>query len=131
MTNRLLTLAAAATCAISIAPFDGSASAMPIAHDLGLSNAGRPNIESVRWGGGGWHGGWHGGWGFGAGLLGGAIIGGLLASPYYYAPGPYYGPYYGPGYYPARGYNYWSSRCVANWGYDNPNYYGCMRYYGF
>lgn len=25
---------------------------------------------------------------------------------------------------------YWHDRCVANWGYNNPDYYGCMRYHG-
>jgi len=25
---------------------------------------------------------------------------------------------------------YWHRRCVRNWGYANPNYYGCMRYHG-
>lgn len=25
---------------------------------------------------------------------------------------------------------YWSDRCVDNWGYRNPDYWGCMRYYG-
>ncbi|MXN65634.1 hypothetical protein GR183_12035 [Stappia sp. GBMRC 2046] len=24
---------------------------------------------------------------------------------------------------------YWSDRCIANWGYANPNYYGCLRYH--
>ncbi len=35
---------------------------------------------------------------------------------------------------PRRGgsrYDYWHRRCVQNWGYSNPNYRGCMRYYGF
>lgn len=26
--------------------------------------------------------------------------------------------------------NYWHNRCVANWGYRNADYYGCMRYHG-
>ena len=25
--------------------------------------------------------------------------------------------------------SYWSQRCGANWGYNNANYRGCMRYY--
>jgi hypothetical protein len=25
---------------------------------------------------------------------------------------------------------YWHDRCVARWGYNNSNYYGCMRYHG-
>lgn len=25
---------------------------------------------------------------------------------------------------------YWSDRCIQNWGYQNPNYYGCLRYHG-
>lgn len=25
--------------------------------------------------------------------------------------------------------SYWSRRCVANWGYNNANYRGCMRYH--
>lgn len=25
---------------------------------------------------------------------------------------------------------YWASQCVQNWGFDNPDYYGCLRYYG-
>ena len=66
----------------------------------------------------------------------------------YYGPRSYYGPryYYGPSYYPSRYYGpryyrphryrrggscgYWSQRCGGNWGYNNPNYYGCMRYEG-
>lgn len=37
------------------------------------------------------------------------------------------------GTWPSYGYDdrcqYWHDRCVARWGYDNPNYYGCMRYH--
>ena len=25
---------------------------------------------------------------------------------------------------------YWQRRCVAEWGFGNPDYYGCMRYHG-
>lgn len=32
--------------------------------------------------------------------------------------------------YPSDRCAYWHRRCVANWGYRNSNYYGCMRYYG-
>lgn len=62
--------------------------------------------------------------------------------PYYYSRG-YYPRNIGPGYaydYPnnyrpvnERGYgrcSYWSRRCVANWGHENEDYYGCMNYYG-
>ena len=24
---------------------------------------------------------------------------------------------------------YWSNQCVRNWGYRNPNYFGCLRYH--
>lgn len=41
---------------------------------------------------------------------------------------PYYYYYYDD--YPAGRCAYWHRRCVANWGYRNSNYYGCMRYYG-
>ncbi len=58
---------------------------------LGISL--NPTKASAHWGGG-----W--GWGVGAGFLAGALVGGALASPYYYAPGPYY---YYPGYYYAPG----------------------------
>ena len=32
---------------------------------------------------------------------------------------------------PARGgaCEYWSDRCIANWGFNNPDYRGCMRYH--
>jgi len=55
--------------------------------------------------------------------------------PYYYGyPGYYSGYYYRP-YRPyrrryGRRCGYWHDRCVANWGYRNSNYYGCMRYHG-
>ena len=26
--------------------------------------------------------------------------------------------------------SYWSDRCADNWGYDNSDYYGCLRYHG-
>ena len=26
--------------------------------------------------------------------------------------------------------NYWSDRCIDNWGHQNSNYYGCLRYHG-
>lgn len=47
-------------------------------------------------------------------------------SPFYWNA-----PYWGT---PAPRYNdrcaYWHRRCVENWGYNNPDYRGCMRYYG-
>lgn len=101
MTNRLLTLAAAALFAMSIAPVANIASAAPVPNALAIKNAAPTNIETVRWrgrGGRGWHRrGWHGdGAGVAAGVLGGLIIGGMLAAPYYDRPGPYYAPgYYG------------------------------------
>jgi hypothetical protein len=64
--------------------------------------------------------------------------------PYYYRRG-YYPRHIGPGYiyygYPYRSYSrsyspsyggrcsYWSRRCVANWGYGNEDYYGCMDFH--
>lgn len=93
--------------------FASAASAAPVVNPLTLKiaaaqgSAALPNVETVRWrGGGGWRGGgwrggsrgWRGGgrgWGYG-GLAAGAIIGGALASGYY---GPYgygYGSYYAP-----------------------------------
>jgi hypothetical protein len=56
---------------------------------------------------------------------------------YYYGYRPYYRPYYYRPYvyrpyrYPRYGGRcaYWSRRCVANWGYRNSNYYGCLRYH--
>jgi len=44
----------------------------------------------------------------------------IATGPYYYYETPVYGDRCG----------YWHDRCVANWGYLNSNYYGCMRYYG-
>jgi len=47
---------------------------------------------------------------------------------HYYVPyyrGYYYG--YGPRYGRC---DYWRKRCIANWGYGNPDFYGCMRYHG-
>lgn len=50
--------------------------------------------------------------------------------PFFYGY-PYYGYPYSYGYaYPSGRCAYWHRRCVANWGYGNSNYYGCMRYYG-
>ncbi len=63
---------------------------------------------------------------------------------YGYGPGIYFhfgSPYYYPRYYNPRprryrrsrrrgGCGYWRDRCVANWGYRNSNYRGCMRYHG-
>jgi hypothetical protein len=40
-----------------------------------------------------------------------------------------YGAYYSYRSYYGRC-EYWHRRCVANWGYRNPDYYGCMRYQG-
>jgi hypothetical protein len=95
MTNRLLTLAAAALFAMSIAPVANIASAAPVSNALAIKNAAPTNIETVRWrgrGGRGWHRG-GGGAGVAAGVIGGLILGGMLAAPYYDRP------YYGPGYY--------------------------------
>lgn len=76
-------------------------------------------------------------------------------SPYsygYYGPRPFYGSryHYGPRYYAPlgvapryrapRGYSprhssrgsscgYWSGQCGKNWGYNNPDYDGCLRYH--
>lgn len=44
----------------------------------------------------------------------------LYAYPRYYS---YRRPYYGRC-------ESWRRRCAANWGYRNPDYYGCMRYHG-
>ena len=54
----------------------------------------------------------------------------------YYGPSVYVGPYYDeaePRYYdgaPPSGDRcaYWHRQCVKNWGANNPDYYGCMRY---
>ncbi|NRG19323.1 hypothetical protein HPQ64_16650 [Rhizobiales bacterium] len=44
------------------------------------------------------------------------------------APAAAYAPrYYAQPVVPAC--QYWSDRCIANWGYANPNYRGCMRYH--
>lgn len=47
---------------------------------------------------------------------------------------PYLPYQYGYGYsrprYSGGSCSYWSRRCIANWGYGNSNYYGCMRYHG-
>jgi len=48
-------------------------------------------------------------------------------TPYFYGYYPYTYYYYQ---YPSGRCAYWHRRCVANWGYRNSNYYGCMRYYG-
>jgi hypothetical protein len=99
MKKRLLTLAAAALFAMTIAPGANVASASPAANAFAIKDAAPTNIETVRWRGRGWHRG-GGGAGVAAGVLGGLILGGMLAAPY--GPGPYYygpGPYYGPGYY--------------------------------
>jgi hypothetical protein len=50
----------------------------------------------------------------------------IATAPYYYETAPYYyeTPVYGDRC------DYWHDRCVANWGYRNSDYYGCMRYYG-
>ena len=93
MTKRLLTLAAAALFAMSIAPVANIASAAPVPNALAIKNAAPTNIETVRWrgrGGRGYRGrGWYGGGaGVAAGVLGGLIVGGILAAPYY--DGPYY-----------------------------------------
>ena len=55
------------------------------------------------------------------------IYGGF--APYY----RYYPSYPSYTYYEPRGYEgrcaYWEERCVAEWGYQNPDYYGCMQYH--
>jgi hypothetical protein len=97
MTNRLITLSAAALVAASLV--SNVASAAPVADALAIKRAAGSDVVAV------WGRGW--GWGFGAGLLGGAIIGGALAAPYYYGAPYYYPPaYYAPGYYPAPAYGY-------------------------
>lgn len=56
-------------------------------------------------------------------------------------PGYYYGPRYRPRpYRPYRRYYRrhaypgvcarWRDACIANWGFRNPNYFGCMRHHG-
>jgi hypothetical protein len=54
--------------------------------------------------------------------------------PWWIATAPYYPYSYEPYYYETPVYGgrceYWHDRCVANWGYRNSDYYGCMRYYG-
>lgn len=52
---------------------------------------------------------------------------------YYGVPGVYFAPRYT---YPRKrvrrsrnACSYWSRRCIANWGYGNANYRGCMRYH--
>jgi hypothetical protein len=51
---------------------------------------------------------------------------------YYGSPLYAYAPYYG--YYSYRPYygrcEYWNRICADNWGYQNPDYYDCMRYQG-
>ena len=56
----------------------------------------------------------------------------FLPGPYGYAAEPYYhGGHYGHSAPPSGGScAYWSDRCVASWGYRNPDYYGCLRYHG-
>ena len=98
-------LAASGIAAAGMFAFAETASAAPIASVPALQNAIQegatlPDVETVRWRGGG-RGGWGGrGWGYG-GFAAGAIIGGAFASPYYYGygPRPYYdgyAPYYAP-----------------------------------
>ena len=59
--------------------------------------------------------------------------GGYHYSPYYYSSRPYH-RHYRRSYRRPRAYGgrcgYWSQRCVANWGYRNSNYYGCLKYHG-
>lgn len=51
-----------------------------------------------------------------------------LGAPLYYGYSrPYYRSYRGR--YRGRC-GHWHRRCVANWGYRNSSYYGCMRYHG-
>lgn len=45
--------------------------------------------------------------------------------PYYYYDRPYYRPRVA-----SRSCEYWRDRCIANWGYANNDFRGCMRYHG-
>lgn len=45
----------------------------------------------------------------------------LFAAPYLYSRRSYSG---------GGSCDYWSDRCISNWGYGNSNYYGCLRYHG-
>jgi hypothetical protein len=88
---------------------------------------------------------------FSFGIYGPGYYGGAYDYPYYrrrhyrhdYFGPRYYGPdyYYGPRYYSPRiyrphrhrrggGCGYWSRQCGNNWGYNNPDFYGCLRYHG-
>lgn len=76
-----------------------------------------------------------------AGILGGLALGTALNHHY---RGPYYHRRHYSGYRPyryrryrhvrryrrARRCGYWRDRCAVNWGWRNPDYYGCLRYYG-
>ncbi len=39
-------------------------------------------------------------------------------------------PIYRHSYRVATSCDYWADRCAANWGFDNVDYYGCLRYHG-
>ena len=55
------------------------------------------------------------------------IYGGFAPYYRYYPSYPSY-TYYEPRKYEGRC-AYWEERCVAEWGYQNPDYYGCMQYH--
>jgi hypothetical protein len=66
------------------------------------------------------------------GHLYGAPYFGYYGYPYYYYE-PYdydYIPAPAPRYRGTRTCRYWHRRCVANWGYRNPDYRACMHYHG-
>jgi len=101
MSKTVTALMASGVVAAGLFSFAGAASAAPLANPLALKSAMQetatlPNVETVRWRGGGR--GWGGrGWGYG-GFAAGAIIGSGLYG-YGYGYGPYYG--YGRYYVPA------------------------------
>lgn len=55
------------------------------------------------------------------------IYGGFTPYYRYYPSYPSY-TYYEPRRYEGRC-AYWEERCVAEWGYENPDFYGCMQYH--
>ena len=59
-------------------------------------------------------------------LYGGYYYGSQWWASDYYAPPPAYSPA------PAYGgrCEHWESQCVANWGRNNADFWGCMRYHG-
>ncbi len=67
-------------------------------------------------------------WGYSPGYYYGYPV---FGGPYFYYGGPPYDNYSPPVENPpvASGRcSYWHQQCVKNWGSNNPNYYGCMRY---